>query len=269
MPDFAARLEIGLPNQDLSEQLAAIAQRGYDAVEVSASLAVPPATLATELRQHGLAAVVLDVANTDASLICDPKRINEFRAALGGALSWAKAIGCWNVNCPVGALPPGIMPDTAMETIADNLRYATRAALPGGLRILLEPVPLPAGAAPAVCHIVDAVALLDVCETRNLSLLLNLAAGFGRRETLTAIIGRYLTRIGYIRVGTPLAAMRLPAEALEQVIRFADQAGYRGWIGCGSTSAFETAPEWLERFPRHSARGLVWGMPKDALRLSA
>ena len=56
---------------------------------------------------------------------------------------------------------------------------------------------------------------------------------------------------------------------LEQIIHFADQEGYRGWIGCGSTAAFDSAPAWLQRFPRKSARGIVWGMPKEALRLSA
>jgi hydroxypyruvate isomerase len=259
MPDFAARLEIGLSTQDLSKQVAEIARRGYDAVEVTANIGLPPQALAAELRQHGLAAVVLDVASMDASLICDPARIGEFRVVLDAALSWANAIGCWSVNCPVGALPAGVAPDAALATVAENLRYASRAAVAGGLRILLEPLSVRPGLKPAVSCIVDAMALLDVTATRNLALTLNLAADFGRRDSLTAIVGRYLTRIGYIRTGK-----RLAAEAQEQIIRFADQAGYRGWIGCG-----EAAPAWLERFPSKSARGLVWGMPKETLRLIA
>lgn len=264
MPDFAARLEIGLSTPDLPVQVAAIAGRGYDAVEVSANIGLPPEQLGAELRQHGLAAVVLDVATMDASVICDPARVGEFRVVLDAALSWAKAIGCWNVNCPVGAMPAGGLPEVALSTVAENLRYAGRAALNGGQRILLEPVAVQAGLKPAVACIVDAIGLLDVCTTRNLALTLNLAADFGRRESLTAIVGRYLTRIGYIRLGK-----RLAAEAQEQIIRFADQAGYRGWIGCGATAVVEAVPTWLERFPPKSARGLVWGMPKEALRLIA
>jgi hydroxypyruvate isomerase len=269
MPDFAARLEIGLSTQDLPKQVAAIAQSGYDAVEVSANIGLPPEALATQLRQHGLAAVVLDVPAMDPSLICDPVRVQEFRIVLDAALSWAKAIGCWSVNCPVGAIPAGVPADAALATVADNLRHAGRAALASGQRILLEPTTVQAGLKPALSGIIDAIALLDVCETRNVALTLNLAAALAHRQTLTAIIGRYLTRLGYIRVGKPQHAARLPSDAQEQIIRFADQAGYRGWIGCGSTAAAETAPAWLERFPPKSARGLVWGMPKDALRLIA
>jgi hydroxypyruvate isomerase len=259
MSDFAARLEIGLSSQDLPRQIAAIAGRGHDAVEVNANIGVPPDALAAALRQHGLAAVVLDIATMDASLICDPARVDEFRVVLDAGLSWAQAIGCWSVNCPVGALPAGVLPEIALATVADNLRYASRAALASGRRILLEPLPVPPGLKPAVSCIVDAIALLDLGTARNLALTLNLAADFGRRDSLSAIVGRYLTRIGHIRIGK-----RLAAEVHEQIIRFADQRGYRGWIGCGDTAA-----AWLERFPPKNARGTLWGMPKEALRLIA
>jgi hydroxypyruvate isomerase len=247
MPDFAARLGPDLNDDHLLDRLAALALRGFDAVEISA---VTPA-LATGLRTHGLAAVVLDAPSTD--LIADPRRQAEFRASISAALASARIVGCWHVSCAVGAVPAGVTRDTAIRTVIQSLGEAARLALPLGLRILVEPIRASGG--PAVLErIAEAVALLDLCRARNASLLLNVAELPARDEPVTTLLTRHLPRIGHIRLASDAAG--------DELINFIDGIGYRGWIGCAEDAL-------LDRFPPKSARGLVWGMPKEALRLTA
>ncbi len=244
MPDFAARLGPNLDDAQLSARLGMLAARGFDAVELSA---VSP-VLGEGLRRHGLAPVVLDTET--GTLIGDPRRRAEFRGIMAAAVAAARTVGCWHVNCRVGAVPAGVARDTAIKAVIGNVRDAAHLAQPLGLRVLLEP--MTAGTA-VLTQIAEAVAVLDLAQARNASLLLNVSGLSERDEPMTKLLPRYLPRIGHIRLGD---------RALDDVVRFIDATGYRGWIGCDEDGL-------LDRFPPKSARGLVWGMPKEALRLSA
>ena len=78
-----------------------------------------------------------------------------------------------------------------------------------------------------------------------------------------------MSRIGHLRFAAPIdGAGPLQTDAIERLLRYIDHLGYRGWIGCDAIGD-DSMPAWRERFPHPSARGLVWGMPREALRLNA
>src|SRR5262249_37405372 len=140
----AARLDLApnghdLGEQDLSGRLAALAQHGFDAVEIVNAKGAAAAELAESLRANGLTPVTLEIT-ADGALLLSPTRTREFREALGAAFTRARAIGCWHLSCPIGAAPRGLPIEDALDIAVENLRYAAKAAAASGLRVLLEPV---------------------------------------------------------------------------------------------------------------------------------
>jgi hydroxypyruvate isomerase len=60
----------------------------------------------------------------DRGIACDPARVDEFRAGVAKAISYAQALGVPQLNCLAGKAPAGVPDALLRQTFVDNLRFA-------------------------------------------------------------------------------------------------------------------------------------------------
>lgn len=140
-----ANVTILYPGMDLPDAFAAAAADGFVAIECRAPYDHPPEALAARLGELGLACVQFnmpagDWAAGERGIAALPGREAEFRAGVETALRYARALGCSQLNCLAGLMPPGADREALEETLAANLRHAAARLSEAGIRLQLEPV---------------------------------------------------------------------------------------------------------------------------------
>src|SRR5262249_42747929 len=71
---------------------------------------------------------------------CHPDRMDEFRAAVDKAISYAKVLGPPQINCLAGKIPSGVEESKLRATFVSNLKYAAAEFKKVGLKLLIEPI---------------------------------------------------------------------------------------------------------------------------------
>lgn len=145
MPRFAANLSMLFTEVDFLDRFAAARAAGFDGVEYLFPYEYPAEELARRLRENGLTQVLFnlpagDWAAGERGIACLPDRVAEFRAGVDQAITYARALGCSQVNCLSGLRPSSLPEDLAWETLTDNVRYAAEALGAEGIRLCLEAI---------------------------------------------------------------------------------------------------------------------------------
>jgi hydroxypyruvate isomerase len=138
---FSANLGFLFRDLALPEAIRAAKRHGFAAVEMhwpyETDASVVAKVLAeTDLPLLGINTVRGDVEAGDFGLSALPGREAEARAAIDQAVEWAVATGCRNIHVMAGKAAG----DDAFATFAGNLRYASTAAAPHGIGLLIEPL---------------------------------------------------------------------------------------------------------------------------------
>ena len=253
MPKFAANLSTLFGEAPFLDRFALARAAGFRAVECQWPYAHGLDAVARRLADNGLEMVLFnmpagDVAAGERGLANLPERRDEFAAAIDQTLEWAKRLGCTQVNCLVGAPPPGADPKAARAALVANLRLAAERLAAENVRLLIEP--LNAFDVPrfAVHSSAQAMELFAEVGAENLWLQYDVYHMQRGEGELTATIQRLLPRIAHIQIsdnpgrGEPgTGEINFPF-----LFRHIDAIGYAGWIGC-------------EYFPRASAlESLGW-----------
>jgi len=121
------------------------ARAGFSFVECQFPYELPADQIRELLEANGQTMVLHnlpagDWAAGDRGVACDPKRVDEFRAGVAQAISYANTFGVKRINCLAGKLPAGVSQQQARQTLLDNLRYAAAALSPHGIQLLIEPI---------------------------------------------------------------------------------------------------------------------------------
>src|SRR6266545_3850041 len=121
MPKLAANLTMLWNELDFLDRFEAAAMAGFTAVEYLFPYAYPKDALAERLGRHGLIQVLHDLpagdwAKGDRGIASDPSRVGEFQDSVGKAIDYARALGCPQVNCLAGIVPPGANIEQARST---------------------------------------------------------------------------------------------------------------------------------------------------------
>ena len=145
MPRFAANLTMLFTEVPFLDRFAAASQIGFKAVEFQFPYAFNKHAIAQAVKASGLRVVLHnlpagDFAAGERGLACLPGREAEFRAGVSQAIEYAAVLGCPQLNCLAGVLPPGVDAAAARATLVENLRFAARALREAGLRLVMEPV---------------------------------------------------------------------------------------------------------------------------------
>ena len=239
MPRFAANLTMMFTERPFLERFAAAAQAGFTGVEFLFPYAFEAAPIAEALRANGLSLVLHnlpagDWAAGERGIACVPGRVDEFRAGVARAITYAAALGCPRLNCLAGLLAPGVDAGEARRTLIANLRFAAAELKAAGLALVVEPVNTRDVPGFFVSRHRDALAIMDEVGSDNLTLQFDLYHTQVMEGDLARSLEASLGRIGHVQVADNPGRNEPGTGEINYPYLFArlDALGYAGWIGC-------------------------------------
>lgn len=142
MPRFAANLNWLFTEHPFLERFGAARAAGFRAVEFPLPYDHPKEAIAARLEEHGLECVLFNMpyVPADFGIACRPEREAEFRAGVGRAIEYARALGVKQVNVISGRVLEGDDREALHRTLVGNLRFAARETRAAGLTLLIEPI---------------------------------------------------------------------------------------------------------------------------------
>ncbi|TNB48461.1 hydroxypyruvate isomerase [Martelella lutilitoris] len=147
MPKFAANLSFLYADLPFLDRIAAAAKDGFPAVEYVGPYDFPEEEVAAALKAANVKQALFnlpagDWAGGERGIGCLPDRVEEFKAGVDKAISYARALTCPKVNCLAGIAPKGIAAEKLEQTLVENLKYAAPRLADAGVKLLLEPINL-------------------------------------------------------------------------------------------------------------------------------
>ncbi len=147
MPKFAANLSFLYADLPFLDRIAAAAKDGFPAVEYVGPYDFPEGDVAAALKAANVKQALFnlpagDWAGGERGIGCLPDRVEEFKAGVDTAISYAKALGCPKINCLAGIAPKGVAAEKLEQTLVENLKYAAPRLADAGVKLLLEPINL-------------------------------------------------------------------------------------------------------------------------------
>ena len=256
MPKFAANLTMLFNEVDFLARFEAAAKAAFRGVEYLFPYPFPKEALAEQLARHGLTQALHnlpggDWAKGERGIASIPGRESEFRDGVGLALSYAKALGCRQLNCLVGVPPKDAEPGKVRAALVENLRFAARELENAGVKLLVEPVNTYDIPGFYLSRTDQTLRLFDEVGERNLWLEYDIYHMQRSEGELTATIVKLLPRIAHIQVADNPGRNEPGTGEINYdfLFRRLDEIGYDGWIGCEykpKTTTLEGL-SWLER----------------------
>ena len=239
MPRFAANLTMLFTEVPFLDRFERAARAGFQAVEFLFPYAFAAEEIRRRLDAHQLQLVLhnLPAGDWDAGergIACLPDRVEEFRAGVATAITYAKALGVAQLNCLAGKAPAGADPALLQHTLVDNLRFAAAALREAGIKLLLEPINTVDIPGFFVNRTAQALALLDEVGADNLFLQYDLYHAQRMEGELAATLEKHLPRIAHVQLADNPGRHEPGTGEINYPFLFAhlDRIGYRGWVGC-------------------------------------
>ena len=170
----------------------------------------------------------------DRGIACITGREDEFHESVEMGIKYAAALGCRNLHCPVGIAPRDFPGEIIRRTLVENLRFAAEAMAREGIRLLIEALNTNQFPGYYLNHTRQAVDLINEVGSDNLQILYDTFHMQLMEGNLTTTIQANLPYIGHIQIADN-PGRHEPGTGdinFENLLRFIDEVGYDGWIGC-------------------------------------
>lgn len=254
MPKFSANLTFLFQDLPVIDRITASADAGFKGVELQFPYGIDVSDISASLEKNDVEMVLINApaGNFDAGdrgLAALPGREEEFRSAIDDAIYYATALNCPRIHVMSGIPPADIKPDTAMATLANNLKYAADVCADACIRVLVEPLNAKDVPGYLISHTLQARAIMAVVNSANLYLQYDLYHGGMNNEDIPEMLRSNLDVIDHMQVaGVPGRHEPNTGKIdFSPIFEALDIMGYQGWIGC------EYAPE------SDTLAGLGWG----------
>lgn len=248
MPKFCANLTMLFNEVDFLDRFEAAANAGFTGVEYLFPYDYEPGQLADLLKKFSLTQVLHNLPAGDwgageRGIAIFPDRVDEFKAGVDTAISYATALGCKQVNCLAGVLPDGADAAAHRTTFISNLKFAADKLKAAGIKLLIEPIntrDIPGFYLTTTQQALDIIAEVG---SDNLFLQYDIYhmqimegdVARGMEENLSAIEHLQLAdNPGRNEPGT--GELNYPF-----LFQHIDKIGYDGWIGCEYKPATTTS----------------------------
>jgi hydroxypyruvate isomerase len=243
MPKFAANLTMLFTEVPFLDRFEHAARAGFDAVEFLFPYAFAADDIRARLQAHGLTLVLhnLPAGDWDAGergIACLPDRVDEFRAGVGQAIDYARALGVGQLNCLAGKAPLGATPEMLRATLVANLRFAAAQLKRTGIKLLIEPINSFDIPGFFLNRSAQALALIDEVagdrDADNLYLQYDIYHAQRMEGELAATLTKHLARIAHVQLADNPGRGEPGTGEINYPFLFAhlDRIGYRGHIGC-------------------------------------
>ncbi len=239
MPKFAANLTMLFNEVPFLDRFERAAKAGFTAVEFLFPYAVAVGDIKARLDANRLTLVLhnLPAGDWDAGergIACLPGREDEFRAGVGKAIEYARALGVNQLNCLVGKAPAGVPDDLLRRTVVGNLKFAAAELKKAGLRLLIEPINTYDIPGFYLNRTAQALEILDDVGADNAYVQYDIYHAQRMEGELAATMQKHLARIGHIQLADNPGRNEPGTGEINYPFLFAhlDRIGYSGWIGC-------------------------------------
>ncbi|HQQ69912.1 MAG TPA: hydroxypyruvate isomerase [Alicycliphilus sp.] len=266
MPRFAANLSMLFTELPFLERFERAANAGFEAVEFLFPYAFAAQEIKERLDATGLKIVLHNLPAGDweageRGIACDPGRVDEFRAGVAQAVTYAHALGVPQLNCLAGKAPAGVDAAVLRRTLVDNLRFAAAALKMANLRLLIEPIN-PFDIPGFYLNRTDqAMALLDEVGADNAFVQYDIYHAQRVEGEIANTLQKHLARIGHVQLADNPGRNEPGTGELNYPFLFAhlDRIGYGGWVGCEYKPARDTESGlvWLEKIAGKKALTLA------------
>jgi hydroxypyruvate isomerase len=243
MPRFAANLTMMYTEHNFLDRFAAAARDGFTEVEYLFPYEHPAATLAAQLKQHGLRQVLFNAPPGDwkageRGITALPGREHEFRDGFLRALEYAHALECPRIHCMAGIPQADVDHALALGVYTANLGWAAEKARAAGVTIVIEPIAKRNIPSFFLNRQEEAHAVIDAVGAPNLKVLFDLFHCQVEEGDLAIKIRKYLadprqTQVGHFQIaGVPERHEPDTGEVnYAYLFDVIDATGYEGWIG--------------------------------------
>ena len=241
MPKFAANLSMLFTELAFLDRFKAAAESGFKGVEYLFPYEYDAAEIAERLKANGLTQVLFnmppgDWGKGDRGLACLPECRDQFEHGLKDVIAYAKALGCVQVHCMAGIVPPDKGSAAAFrETYISNLKSATKALAKENMGLLIEPINTRDMPGYFLTSTQQAVAIIDEVAAPNIALQYDCYHMQIMEGDLSQRITALKDRIGHIQIAS-VPGRNEPDGSGElnypYLFNLLDQIGYPGWIGC-------------------------------------
>jgi len=145
MTKLAANLTMLFNEVPFLERFGEAAKHGFKGVEFLFPYDFPAEEVAAQLKAHNLEMVLHNLpagnwAAGERGIACHPDRVEEFKAGVDNAISYAKVLGTQRINCLAGIAPAGVSREQAEATFVANLSYAADKLKAADLPLLIEAI---------------------------------------------------------------------------------------------------------------------------------
>jgi hydroxypyruvate isomerase len=239
MPKLAANLTMLWNELDFLDRFGAAAKAGFTAVEYLFPYPYEKQRLVDHLGQNKLTQVLHnlpagDWANGDRGVACQPDRRGEFRAGVGLAIEYAKALSCPQLNCLVGIAPANASEDALNATLVDNLKFAAAELGKQQIKLLVEPINTRDIRGFYLCRTQQALDIFEEVDSPNLYLQYDIYHMQIMEGDLGTTIKSNLSRIAHVQIADNPGRNEPGSGEIHHPFLFdlLDKEGYTGYVGC-------------------------------------
>jgi hydroxypyruvate isomerase len=239
MPKFAANLTMLFNEVPFMDRFEQAAQAGFEAVEFLFPYDFAAEDVRAKLKGNRLALVLHnlpagDWAAGERGIACHPNRVDEFRAGVAKAISYAKVLEVGQLNCLAGKLPDGVGAQQAHGVFVENLRFAAGELKKAGLRLLIEPINTFDIPGFFLSRTDQALAILKEVGADNLFIQYDIYHAQRMEGEIAATLRDRLPQIGHLQLADNPGRNEPGTGELNYAFLFKhiDAIGYTGWIGC-------------------------------------
>ncbi len=239
MPKFDANLSMLFTEHDFLDRFSAAASAGFGGVEYLFPYDYPAAEVARALEAAGLEQVLFNLpsgnwAAGERGIACLPDRVDEFRAGVAKAISYADALGCKRLNALAGKVPAGVTREDAHRTFVTNLRYAAAELERAGIALVAEAINTYDIPGFFLSRSDQTFAIIDEVGSKNLTLQYDIYHMQRMEGELAATLRTQLARIGHVQLADNPGRHEPGTGEINYPFLFdvLDQIGYAGWVGC-------------------------------------
>jgi hydroxypyruvate isomerase len=257
MLTFAANLTFLWTELPFVERFDAAREAGFKHIEFMFPYEHPAGDIRAHLDDNELELVLFnlpagDWAAGDRGIASDPGRVDEFRAGVEQAITYAETLGVTQLNCLAGLRLGGVDPGEQWSTLVENVGHAARRLAAVGRRLLVEPVNTFDVPGFLVATTDDALRLLDEVGESGVSLQFDAYHVQRMEGDPVSRLRSLFDRVGHVQIADSPGRHQPGTGEMDfrALFRQLDEAGYAGAVGLEYVPDPDTAASlsWLEQY---------------------
>ncbi len=257
MPKFAANLTMLYQEYPLLERIERAANAGLRVVEILYPYGEDVEAIKSALKSRGVELVLFNVpsGNTaagDRGIANDPRRVDEYRAAVELALSVQRTLPATRFNSTIGRQLPDVSIAEQFETAKSNYGWAADRCAAQGVTLCVEPLNSIDNPGYMVPTSTQMLALIEEIGHPNLRLQYDFYHQQRMEGNLIAFFADHIGQIGHIQIADSPDRHEPGTGEInyDYVFDKIDEFGYDGWVALEykPSIATEASLGWLKRF---------------------